>query len=133
MEKEDKIEQLFSKVFDKIEISIKNKKLTSEQIRPIALDIVDVVQDYSQNQEKKIDGSKKRSIAMTLLRMTLEKLKQNGTVDSEVCEKILLGVEIFGPALFDGMKKIWKELQEIHEDIQQNGCSGCCKRNCCLM
>ena len=127
---EDDLKDIYGLIQIKIRQIVSTGKLTPEHIRPLLLDLIEIVQEYTNNKYDHIDGAKKKAMAMNILRYVFKDLHAKGQIDQESYEWLMLSLEFFGPALIDLAKQAWKLLVDTSIDISENGCSGCCSRNC---
>ena len=123
------IEDLFEVVSNKIRLSIANGKLSPDNFQTILLKVVETIEDLSAHQVSSLSGTEKRAIAVNVTRMVIEDLHEHGHIDDEVYGWLSLGITFLAPTLFSGMKALYTKMQDVAEDIGENGTSGCCRRN----
>lgn len=131
-ENED-LEGDLKEIYDLVKIKVKQLvatgKLTSDHVRPLVLNIVEIVQEYTDNKYDHIDGAQKKAIALNVLRHVIVDLYNNKQLTQDNYELIMLSLEFFGSALIDLGKQAYKLLVNVVEDVAENGCAGCFKRN----
>jgi len=128
-ELEGDLKEMYDLVKTKIEMTIADQHFTSELVRPLLIGIIQVVQSFTKGKYGKMDGSQKRAMAMELTKHVMKDLHHKGQITDEAYEYTMLGLELFGPALFDGLKALSKKIGEVVDDIQEHGAAGCCGRN----
>ena len=87
-------------------------------------------EELSSSQSPKLTGSEKRSIAINITKLIIEDLHEHGQIDEEVYGWMNLGLTFLAPALFSGIKALFSKIQDVAEDIEENGGKGCFYRNC---
>ena len=131
-EKEDlegDLKDIYDLVKAKITQIVSTGKFTPDHLRPLILNIVEIIQDYTDDKYDHIDGAQKKAMALNILRQVLVDLHRNGQLNNEQYELLLLGLEFFGGALVDLAKAGYKLLVQVVDDVSTNGCDGCFKRN----
>lgn len=126
---EDDLKEIYDLVLKKVSLIVSTGKLTAEHLRPLILNIIEIVQDYTTNKYEHIDGSQKKAMAMNVLRHVIVDLHNNRQINQEQYEMILLSLEFFGGALIDLGKAAYKLLVTVVDDVSENGCKGCFGRN----
>lgn len=126
---EGDLKEIYDLVYTKVKQIVASGKFTAEHLRPLILNIVEIVQEFTKGKYDHIDGAQKKAMAMNILRHVIVDLHKRGQIDQESYELILLSLEFFGGAIFDLAKMAWKKLVEVVDDVSENGVSGCCKRN----
>lgn len=126
---EGDLKEIYDLVYTKVKQIVASGKFTAEHLRPLVLNIVEIVQEYTKNKYDHIDGAQKKAMALNILRHVIVDLHKRGQINQEQYEMILLSLEFFGGALIDLGKAAWTKLVEVAEDVSENGVSGCCKRN----
>ena len=126
---DDEIQELYQVVSKKIRISIANQKLTPDSFQAILLKVVETVEEFSSAQVSNLSGTEKRTIATNLTSLIIDDLHAHGQIDDEMYGWMKLGLTFLAPVIFQGAKAAWEKLQDVVEDIQDKGCSGCCARN----
>ena len=126
---DDEIQGLYKVVSKKIRISVANQKLTADSFQAILLKVVETVEEFSSTQVTKLSGTEKRTIATNLTALIIDDLHAHGQIDDETHNWMKLGLTFLAPVIFQGAKVAWEKLQDVVEDIQDKGCSGCCGRN----
>ena len=124
------MKEIYDLLTAKVRQIVSTGKFTAEHLRPLILNIIEIVQEFTQDKYDHIDGSQKKSMALNILRHVIVDLHKKGQISKEDYELILLSLEFFGGALFDLGKAAWKKLVETVSDISDNGCAGCFGRNC---
>jgi len=127
---EGDLKEIYDLVYDKIALIVSTGKFGAEHLRPLILNIVEIIQEYTANKYDHIDGAQKKAMALNILRHIIVDLHRRGQINQEQYELILLGMEFFGGALIDLGKAAWKKLVEVVDDVSTNGCAGCFGRNC---
>tara|TARA_R110001599_G_scaffold219078_1_gene417416 strand:- start:8 stop:502 length:495 start_codon:yes stop_codon:yes gene_type:complete len=128
-ELEGDLKEIYDLVYAKVKQIASSGKFTAEHLRPLVLNIVEIVQGYSSDKYDHIDGSQKKAMAMNILRHVIVDLHKNKQMSQQQYEMILLSLEFFGGAIFDLAKMAWKKLVEVTVDISENGTAKCCARN----
>lgn len=128
-EAEQRLKELYDVVSGKIRLIIADGRLTPATVRPLLLIVTETVQDFSDGLEVKLEGSEKRALAINVTNHVLADLHSNGQLDDETYEWIQLGMTFFGPALFDGLKSLYRQIHAVASDVAEHGCTGCFKRN----
>ena len=116
-------------VHAKVSQIVASGKLTADHLRPLILNIVEIVQIYTNEKYDHIDGAQKKVMAMNILRHVIVDLHRKGQINQDQYEMILLSLEFFGGALIDLGKVLYNKLVEVSTDVIEHGVSGCCKRN----
>ena len=124
------IQELYKVVSHKIRISVANQKLTPDSFQTILLKVVETVEEFNSTQIHRLSGTEKRTIATNLTGMIIDDLHEHGQIDDETYGWMKLGLTFLAPIIFQGAKAAWNKLQDVVEDIQEKGCSGCFRRNC---
>lgn len=127
---EGDLKEIYDLVKAKISQIIATGKFTADHLRPLILNIIEIVQEYTRNKYDHIDGAQKKAMALNILRHVIVDLHREGQISQEQYELILLSLEFFGGALIDLGKQAWKALVNVVEDVADNGCAGCFGRNC---
>jgi hypothetical protein len=127
---DEEFQKLYGLVSKKVRQIIQNGRLTPDLIRPLLLIIVREIEDYKEGQYAFIDGATKKAYAMAITRRVFEDLHKSKQIDDETYEWVMLSLEFFGGALFDGIKAIYNSIVDVAVDISENGCGGCFGRNC---
>jgi hypothetical protein len=110
-----------------------NLATLSLDLKPIIVNIVKIVKDYSDNRDTPLDNPTKQALALNLLKHALQKLNESGQIPNDLYANLALAVDFVGPTLIDGCVALFKKLTLIQQDISQNGCKGCAKRNGCTL
>lgn len=126
---EDDLKEIYDICSKKISRIVASGKFTADHLRPLILNIIEIVQEYTKGHYDHIDGSEKKAMALNILRHVIVDLHKKGQINNEQYEMILLSLEFFGGALIDLGKLAWKKMIEVSHDVSQNGCNGCFKRN----
>ena len=126
---EGDLKEIYDLVKYKISQIVATGRFTSDHLRPLLLNIIEIVQEYTTNKYKHIDGSQKKAMALNILRHVIVDLHKNGQINQEQYEMVLLGLEFFGGILIDMGKIVWKKMVDVVEDVSTNGCQGCFGRN----
>lgn len=126
------ITEAYETVVKRIRTSIALGKLTPDNFQVMLLKVVETVEGLQQTLPAELSGIEKREIATQITEKVLEDLHAHGQIDDETYGWLKLSVSFLAPALFSGMKEIYKKLHGMVVDIHQNGCEGCVKRNCCV-
>ena len=124
------LKAIYDRVSDVLRQTIGKEPFTSAKIAQLIAVTIRTIQDVSNSKRLKIPGPEKQAMALSIVKHALYDFYQNGQLPKEVYEDILLTIEITGPLLIDLAVAAWKKGVQIVTDIQDNGCSGCCKRNC---
>jgi len=132
-ELEGELKELYELVSKKIRMTIANQRFSPELLRPLLLQIIETVQEFSNGKAHKLDGSIKRSMALSIAKYIVKDLHNNNQMNDELYEYLMISLEIAGPALMDGLKALYSKLVSVGQDISENGCKGCASRNCCLL
>ena len=125
------IKELYQVVSEKIRLSVADQNLTPDSFQAILLKVVESVEEFSSAQVSKLTGTEKRTIATNLTGMIIDDLHEHGQIDDETYGWMKLGLTFLAPVIFQGAKAAWNKLQDIVEDVQEKGCSGCFGRNFC--
>ena len=131
-EKEDlegDLKEIYDIVKSKISQIVATGKFTAEHLRPLVLNIIEIVQEYTSGKYHHIDGSQKKAMAMNILRHVIVDLHNKQQITNDQYEMVLMGLEFFGGALIDLGKQAYKMLIDVVDDIAENGCAGACRRN----
>jgi hypothetical protein len=126
---EDDLKEIYDLVYKKVNLIVSSGKFTAEHVRPLVLNVIEVVQNYTTSKYDHIDGSEKKAMALNVIRHVIVDLYKKGQISSDQYELILLSLEFFGGALIDLGKAAYNKLIEIAVDVSDNGCSGCTGRN----
>lgn len=102
-------------------------------LQPIMVAITITVRDYSANRNPPLDNAAKQALALTLLKYILQKLNQDGHIPADLYNNLSTAVDFFGPTLINGSVALMHKAEAVEQDIAQNGCHGCCQRNCSVM
>lgn len=127
---EGDLKEIYDLLRVKVKLIVSTGKFTAEHIRPLLLNIIEIVQEYTDAKYAHIDGAQKKAMAMNILRHVIVDLYKNGQISKDDYELILLSLEFFGGALVDLAKATFTKLIETIDDVAQNGCAGCFGRNC---
>lgn len=127
---EGDLKEIYGLVYKKVALIVSTGKFTAEHLRPLILNIIEIVQEYTDNKYHHIDGAQKKAMALNILRQVVVDLHNKGQINQENYELILLSLEFFGGALIDLGKAAWTALVNAIDDVTENGCAGCFGRNC---
>ena len=127
---EGDLKEIYDLVKTKVTQIVSTGKLTSEHIRPLLLNIIEVVQNFTNKKYSHIDGSEKKAMALNILRHVFKDLHQKGQLNDEQYEMIMLSLEFFGGVLIDFGKVVYNKLVDVASDVSEHGCKGCFSRNC---
>ena len=127
---DEELKILFETVIKKIRLSIANGKITPDSFQTILLKVVETIEELSTNQYKNLSGVEKRAIAINITKLVIEDLHDHGQIDEDVYGWMNLGLTFLAPALFSGIKALFTKLQDVGEDINEQGFQGCFYRNC---
>lgn len=127
----EELEELYKVISGKIRLSVANNHFTSESLEVILSKIVETIEEFQAGRPVKLTGVEKRTIGMNLLRMIIDDLHDHGQINDELYSYFKLGLVFVAPTLFYAAKEAWKKINEIHADVQANGCRGCFGRVCC--
>ena len=123
------MQELYKVVSQKIRLVVADQKITPDNFQVILVKVVDTVEALSSGSISKLPGDEKRAIALNLTRLLMKDLHEHGQIDDETYQWMVLGVTFLAPMLFKAAKDIWKKVNEVVDDVQDNGVSGCCARN----
>jgi len=126
---EGDLKEIYDLVHAKVALIVSTGRFTSEHLRPLILNIIEIVQEYTKGKYHHIDGSQKKAIALNILRHVIVDLYKNNQINKDQYELILLSLEFFGGALIDLGKAAFKKLVDVVDDVSVNGCGGCWQRN----
>lgn len=126
---EGDLKEIYDLVKVKVSQIVATGKLTSDHLRPLLLDLVEVVQEYSSGHYDHIDGAKKKAMSLNVLRHVFKDLRDKEQISQSDYEMIMLSLEFFGGVLIDFGKVVYNKLVEVATDISDRGCSGCTSRN----
>ena len=126
---EKQLNDLFDVVSKRIRLSISAGKLTSDSFQVILLKIVETVQEFSDKLPTHISGVEKRNIATSLTERIIDNLHEHGQIDDDIYGWLKLSLTFLAPVLFNGIKAIYHQIHDVAEDISDNGCHGCFRRN----
>ena len=127
---EGDLKEIYELVREKVTQIVSTGKFTADHIRPLLLNVVEIIQEYTQNKYDHIDGAQKKAMALNIFRHIIVDLHRRGQVPQEHYETIMLSLEIFGGPLIDLAKGAWKFMAQVVDDVAEKGCSGCIRRNC---
>ena len=125
------LKDLYDTVYTKINLSIANNDFTMESLEVILSKVTETVQEMSDARATKLTGVEKRNIGLNLLKMVLSDLHEKGKISDELYSAFNMTLTYMAPVLFYAAKEAWRKLQEVHQDIERHGMSGCCSRNFC--
>jgi hypothetical protein len=121
---------IYNKIIPIIDDIIGDRKLTADMFRPIIIKLIGLIDSHISTT---LDGSHKKQLALNVLDYIIKDLKNKGKVDQIVADALLISLELFGSSLIDFgvafVRKVASAVEKIEEDIEKNGCSGCCSRN----
>ena len=124
-EKED-LEGDLKEIYDLVAIKVRQivsvGHFTADHLRPLSLNVIEIVQNFSKERYDHIDGAQKKSMALNIIRHVIVDLRKNNQITQQEYETILLGLEFFGGALIDLGKEAYKMLVNVIDDIAENGC-----------
>jgi len=127
---EGDLKEIYDLVYTKVDLIVSSGKFTAEHIRPLVLNLVEIIQEYTNNKYDHIDGAQKKAMALNILRHVIVDLHKKGQINQQQYELILLSLEFFGGPLIDLAKAAYKALVNVVDDVAENGCAGCWGRNC---
>lgn len=130
VELEGDLKEIYDLVKAKITQIVATGKLTAEHLRPLILNIIEVVQNFTDQKYSHIDGSEKKAMALNILRHVFKDLHNKGQLNDEQYEMIMLSLEFFGGVLIDFGKVVYNKLVDVAADVAEHGCKGCLSRNC---
>lgn len=121
--------EMYETVSGRIRASVAMGKLTPDNFQVMLLKVVEVVEDFSQRLPAHISGVEKRDIAIQVTQRVIDDLHEHGHIDDEAYGWLKLSITFMAPALFSGLKALYKEVHGLVVDIADNGCNGCFGRN----
>lgn len=124
------LKEIYSLVSTQVTNIVAVGKLKPEQLRPLVLNVIEVVQNYTQAKYDHIDGAQKKSMAINILQHVILDLKNKGQLTVDEYTMISMGLDFFGSALIDFGKMAYNKLVETVDDIAEHGYKGCVGRNC---
>lgn len=127
-ELEGDLKEIYDLVKIKVNLIISSGKFTPEHVRPLVLNIVEIIQNYSTKYDH-IDGSEKKAMALNILRYVITDLYKNGQISQEHYETVVLSLDFLGGALIDFAKSAYKLLVEVIQTVSDSGCKGCLPRH----
>ncbi len=127
---EGDLKEIYDLIKVKVSQIVSTGKLTAEHIRPLLLNIIEVVQNFTDQKYSHIDGSEKKAMALNILRHVFKDLHQKGQLNDEQYEMIMLSLEFFGGVLIDFGKVVYNKLVDVASDVSEHGCKGFFGRNC---
>lgn len=122
------LNKLYDAVSANVAKTIASGEFTTSQLRPVVLAVVDIVQKYSDGRVRRLTGVEKQQLALDLAQHVLDDLYHKGVMSKEVHEQAQAALAFAGPALIDGMKALWKQIELTIDDIRTRGCKGCIQR-----
>lgn len=129
----DQIEQMLIDMYEivshRIRASVALGKLTPDNFQVMILKVVEVVEDFSSKSDLELTGVEKRDIAIRVTQKVVDDLHAHGHIDEEMYGWFSLSLMLMGPALFSGMKAVYKIVHGVVVDVSDNGCKGCFGRN----
>ena len=128
-ELEGDLKEIYDLVTVKVRQIVSTGHFTADHIRPLSLNVIEIIQNYTKNKYDHIDGAQKKAMALNILRHVIINLRDNQQISQQECETLLLGLEFFGGALIDLGKEAYKMLIHVLDDVSEHGCSGCFGRN----
>ncbi len=126
---ESELKEIYDLLNANVNQIITNGNFTPDHLRPLILNLIEVVQNYTSGKYEHIDGTKKKEMALKVLRHVITGFYNDGKISKDDYDTIMIGLEFFGGALIDLGKAAWKGLAKVAEDISENGCHGCWGRN----
>jgi hypothetical protein len=101
-----------------------------------------IVESFRSN-DKPLDGTEKRCLALTLVKLTITDLAKNGKIGQENADDILKNIDLYGGITMDIAVSAAKglfyiggivkdEVVEFATDAKKVGCKGSCAKNCCM-
>ena len=106
-------------------------------MRRIIQSAMTIMAKFKGREEGQYSGEECRIQALNIARFVIEDLKAKGKLNEESADAVLLELDFWGSLamtlVIDTMKKAIDFGQDVAEDIKENGCQGCCKRNCSIL
>ena len=127
----DDMKALYDKVSNIIRHSITGG-FTPDKITYLIAVIIRAVQEFSDSKDSKIPGPEKQAMALKIVKHVLADFNKNGQIPSDVYDQVMVSIDILGPTLVNLLVAAWKKGASTAADIQEHGCAGCTKRNCCV-
>lgn len=127
----DDMKTLYDKVSGIIRQSITGG-FTPDKITYLIAVIIRAIQEFSDNKDTKIPGPEKQAMALKIVKHVLADFNKSGQIPDDVYEQVMVSVDILGPTLVNLLVAAWKKGAATAADIQEHGCAGCTKRNCCV-
>ena len=127
---DEKMQALYDKMSALIRKSVGGEPFTADKIAFVIATITRAIQDFSEAQTAQLTGVEKQTIALNLAKHILKDFRANGQLSDEAYQDILISITVVGPVLVNLIVSAWKKGTAVANDIQDHGCSGCCKRNC---
>ena len=121
------IQALFKTVIGKIRLSVAQGELTTDSFTSILLKVVESIEELSTLNN--VTGTEKRAIAINVTRLVIKDLYANGQITEDVYKMLNISVGFLAPLIFAAAKNTWKKIQDMQDDIDEHGVSGCCARN----
>jgi hypothetical protein len=124
------LEDLYIVVSEKISLSVANGEFTVESFELILAKVVETIEELSEAKGFTLTGVEKRNIGTNLVRMVLKDLNKKGQISDSLYSSLNMTLTYVAPLVFYAAKEGYKKINQIADDISENGCSGCYGRNC---
>ena len=115
-------------VYDHIHHMISNGGLDLSSIDELIKESMEAVEAVSKLREEKLTGTRKAELAKSVIVQVLTHLGENGTMDKDLSQKIVSGINTVGPVMFKLIIMADKgqlNLGNIKETVK-NVTQGCC-------
>jgi len=129
IELQGNMKELYDQVSGQVNALVSTGKFNTAQLTPLLLSIIGTVQNYADNKYPHITGADKKTIALNLLNEVIKDLYNQGKITQDEYNLIKMSIDVFGGPLIDLAKAAWKKTQAVADDLIDNGCSGCLRRN----
>lgn len=123
---EGELKELYDIAMEKAKKIIGTSKFDAQMVRPLILQVIDVVQAYSANQAQQLDGSEKKAIAINLIKHVLADLHTGGTISDDIYGYAMMGIDLYGSALMDGLKELYNKAKAKGQEILASNCCSKC-------
>lgn len=132
------LKELYHAIYSKIEGMLAGRIIDLKSdltvVKLIIENSMEAVENFTDGNGQQWTGSEKKEYALLLIGYVINDLHKAGKITTELYEALELTITLFGSQIMDlvidAVKVVFNVGQRIIQDIDDNGCKGCFRRNC---
>jgi hypothetical protein len=121
-------------LYEEIKLSL-NKVIGKEQFGPQHIEMIislttKTIQKFVVAGNSEMSGAEKKAVALRVVKHVITDFRKSGQIPEDVYNQLMVAIDVLGSVMVDLVVASWKKIVKTTIDVADNGCSGCCKRNC---